>query len=201
MIKKLALSLTSAAALALGTATVNADADFFGNGFIVLNINGAGNTFYDLNPPANTLNPDFNGANLGVFDPANGDSIILSGAEFNTFQNNGDNVNSVNLNYRIYSGTVPNFSTFSVDFVSQNGNDKFWQSTDENITLLSNLSPGTYTFEVFGSADTTAGPRFYSNNAANYSASFTVVPEPSSLSVLAGPAILGAWFFVRRRRA
>lgn len=29
----------------------------------------------------------------------------------------------------------------------------------------------------------------------------TVVPEPSSLSLLAGPAILGAWFFVRRRRA
>ena len=27
------------------------------------------------------------------------------------------------------------------------------------------------------------------------------IPEPSSLSLLAGPAILGAWFFVRRRRA
>ena len=27
------------------------------------------------------------------------------------------------------------------------------------------------------------------------------VPEPSSLSLLAGPAILGAWFYVRRRRA
>ena len=27
-----------------------------------------------------------------------------------------------------------------------------------------------------------------------------VVPEPSSLSLLAGPALLGAWFFARRRR-
>ena len=27
------------------------------------------------------------------------------------------------------------------------------------------------------------------------------IPEPSSLSLLAGPAILAAWFFVRRRRA
>lgn len=31
--------------------------------------------------------------------------------------------------------------------------------------------------------------------------SITAVPEPSTLSLLAGPAILGAWFFVRRRRA
>lgn len=29
----------------------------------------------------------------------------------------------------------------------------------------------------------------------------TAVPEPSSLSLLAGPAILGAWFFIRRRRS
>ena len=28
-----------------------------------------------------------------------------------------------------------------------------------------------------------------------------VVPEPTTLSLLAGPAILGAWFFLRRRRA
>ena len=34
----------------------------------------------------------------------------------------------------------------------------------------------------------------YFNNMA-------VIPEPSSLSLLAGPAMLGAWFFVRRRRA
>jgi hypothetical protein len=29
----------------------------------------------------------------------------------------------------------------------------------------------------------------------------TAVPEPSSVALLGGPAILGAWFFVRRRRA
>jgi hypothetical protein len=28
-----------------------------------------------------------------------------------------------------------------------------------------------------------------------------LVPEPSTLSLLAGPALLGAWFFIRRRRA
>ncbi len=56
-------------------------------------------------------------------------------------------------------------------------------------------------FEVFGSADTTAGSRFYSNNGNNYTATFTVVPEPSSLALLGGSSILGAWFFARRRRS
>ena len=34
----------------------------------------------------------------------------------------------------------------------------------------------------------------YFNNLA-------IVPEPSSYALLAGPLLLGAWFFVRRRRA
>ncbi len=29
---------------------------------------------------------------------------------------------------------------------------------------------------------------------------FPFVPEPSSFALLAGPVLLGAWFFVRRRR-
>lgn len=201
MIKKLALALTIAGLIAGTASTTNAAADFFGNGFVVLNVNGAGNVFYDLNPTTNTLNPDFNGTFLGTFNPSLGDSLILNGAEFNTFQDGGDNVTAVDLNYRIYTGTPPNFSGFSVDFVSQSGNNKFWQTTNENINLLANLAPGTYSFEVFGSASTTAGPRFYSNGGSNYTATFTVIPEPSSLSLIAGPAILGAFFYLRRRRA
>ena len=198
MIKKLAL--TTIAALTLGTSAF-AEADFFGNGFVVLNLNGAGNVFYDLNPPTNTANPDFSGS-LGNFNPSLGDSLILNGAEFNTFQDNGDNVTSVELNYRVFNGTPPNFSTVSIDFVPpQNGNDKFWQTTNSNVNLLASLAPGTYTFEVFGSASSTAGNRFYSNGGANYTATFTVVPEPSTLTLLAGPALLGGWFFLRRRRA
>ncbi|MEY2536457.1 MAG: hypothetical protein QOG67_197 [Verrucomicrobiota bacterium] len=40
-----------------------------------------------------------------------------------------------------------------------------------------------------------AGQNFGFDNLA-----IVPVPEPSTLSLLAGPAILGAWFFVRRRR-
>jgi hypothetical protein len=44
-------------------------------------------------------------------------------------------------------------------------------------------------------SDTSGGASdvFYNNMA--------VVPEPSSLALLAGPAILGAWFVARRRRS
>ena len=38
------------------------------------------------------------------------------------------------------------------------------------------------------------GANFGFNNLA-------IVPEPSSLALIAGPALLGAWFFVRRRRS
>jgi hypothetical protein len=39
------------------------------------------------------------------------------------------------------------------------------------------------------------------DNANNlYFNNLAIVPEPSSLALLAGPILLGAWFFVRRRR-
>ena len=52
--------------------------------------------------------------------------------------------------------------------------------------------------EAFNTAPTGTG---FSNSTFSQANSFTVVPEPSTLSLLAGPAILGAWFYVRRRRA
>ena len=35
---------------------------------------------------------------------------------------------------------------------------------------------------------------------ADYNNTATPVPEPSAISLLAGPMLLGAWFFVRRHR-
>ena len=57
--------------------------------------------------------------------------------------------------------------------------------------------------EVYVSANTNEGDRFLnnSNNPTNYTATFSVVPEPSALALIAGPAVLGAFFFFRRRRA
>jgi hypothetical protein len=55
----------------------------FNNTFLVLSLNGGGNTFYDLN--AGTANTDFNGANLGSF--ASGTSnLVFKGAEHNVYK-------------------------------------------------------------------------------------------------------------------
>lgn len=197
MMKKFALAVVASILLVNLPAPVLASTGFFGNGFIVLSLNGGSSTFYDLNPQTQTLNPDFNGTFLGTFDPSLGDSLVIKGAEFNTFQDSGDNVSAVFLNYRDYSGAPPSFSSLSIDFVSQSGNNKFWQSTNKNVSLLNGLANGNYFFEVFGSGNTTAGDIFYSNNSANYTATFTVVPEPGTWA--AGAMTLIGCFYLRRR--
>jgi hypothetical protein len=73
------------------------------------------------------------------------------------------------------------------------------------LNLLTGLSNGNYTFEVYFQGTTNglggaANPIFLNNGGANYKATFTVVPEPSILALLAGAALLGACFFRRRRR-
>ena len=59
------------------------DAGIF-ESYAVLNINGAGNTYYDLQ--ATTGNPDFNGADLGTFNVTT-QSIVFAGGEIKTWKN------------------------------------------------------------------------------------------------------------------
>ena len=78
------------------------------------------------------------------------------------------------------------------------------------------LTAGTYsvfyngnsTFYNLGYTGLASGFKLYNSGTdggANennlYFNNLSIVPEPSSLALLAGPALLGAWFFVRRRRS
>jgi hypothetical protein len=204
MIKKLALALICAAAFVAGSA--QATTGIFG-GYIVLNINGTGDTFYKLENPGDNVNPTFNGTSLGTFNPSV-NSLFFSGGEALTFKNSGGDVTAATIYYRIFEAGNPtgSFNAANLPFANNiSGNpgeeDQRWQSLAPNDNLLFNLAPGNYTLQTYVDANTNEGTRFLNNGGANYNASFTVVPEPSTLSLLAGPAILGAWFFVRRRRA
>ena len=54
--------------------------------YIIMDVNGGGNTYYDLN--ATTGNSDFNGNNFGVF--STGNTLYLKGFEHKVWQaNNG----------------------------------------------------------------------------------------------------------------
>jgi phage-related protein len=65
--------------------------------YVILNINGSGATYYDLQ--ANTGNPDF-GGNLGYF--GTNCSLIIDGGQNNTYKCNGCNILNGEFAYAIY---------------------------------------------------------------------------------------------------
>lgn len=198
MIKTFAFALGAL----LTIASANATTSIFG-GYIVLDINGTGDTFYKLENPADNTNPSFNGTDLGTFDPAV-NSLFFSGGEALTNKSEDGDVLSAEILYRIFLTGNPSgsFVSTNLPFAEDlgSGNQK-WNSLAPNDNLLAGLAPGTYAIQTYLSANTNEGIRYLNNGGADYVATFTVIPEPSSLSLLGGPVILGAWLFARRRRS
>ena len=140
--------------------------------YAVLNINGGGNTYYDLQ--ANTTNPDFNGLDLGTF--TNGQTLVFVGGENKTWKNGGGDVTGGRLHYRVYTGTPSgSFSNVSFNWIQDLGNgDQKWGATTGTTDVLAGLPNGVYTLEVYTEADTNLGARYSNNGGANYKATFTV---------------------------
>lgn len=142
---------------------------------------GLGNNYRagGLNPDA--VHPSFAGADLGAF-ASTGSTLSLNGGEIKTYKNNSANVCGGNIQYRVYStGDTPgSFNGVALAFADDlgNGNQK-WSKDDAGVDLLSGLTPGDYTLEIYWDADgdTFGGcgsTNYESNNGANYTASFSV---------------------------
>ena len=157
--------------------------------YAILNSNGGGNVYYDLQ--ANTaFNPDFQGANLGTF--YSGNTLILNGAENKVYKCNTDDITSGNLYFRIYTTSVnPNspiipFQSNSLSYISGGdpawcgGINQIWRSSGAGINVLEGLTPGTYFLEVYTNADFTystgSGTHYANVGGANYKATFTFSP-------------------------
>ncbi|KAF2519473.1 T9SS type A sorting domain-containing protein [Flavobacterium salilacus subsp. salilacus] len=155
----------------------------FNNTFIVFSINGSLNLYYDLN--AATANYDFDGQSLGTFCEG-GTGLIFKGGEHNIYKCGGCDLTSTRIYYRIYltgNGASGNFVSNSLNYFSGfnngcGGQDQRWEKLDYNTNLLSGLSAGNYTIEVYSDATITCGTGtvYAGNNGANYKATFTVSP-------------------------
>ncbi len=107
---------------------------------------------------------------------------LLKGGEGFVYKNNGSDITSVTLHYRIYKDgtTPPSFSDINLPWAEDYaGTDhQRWASTAANIDILAAVnSPGTWYVEFYYSAATNgvdcSDPIYFSNNGNNYKLHFT----------------------------
>ncbi|MCB0243470.1 MAG: hypothetical protein KDI12_08680, partial [Anaerolineae bacterium] len=154
-------------------------------------INGV---YYDAN--ASTGNPDFQNQNLGTFTPGSA-ALLLSGGEVKTYKNNGTDVTSARLMYRVYPVGSPSgrFTPVNLPFAENlpNAGDQRWAQTSAGIDLLGALGEGNYTLEVYFEASTNGvdspATVYDSNGGTNYSATFAIASTPGPITPVAAKAL------------
>ncbi|WP_298115405.1 T9SS type A sorting domain-containing protein [Flavobacterium sp.] len=175
--KKITLIFLTLFFVLLSLQNTNAQTAGFNSTFAVLSINGSSNQYYDLQ--ATTGNSDFNGLNLGSFNSSN--SLLLKGAEHNVYKCGGCDLTSTRVYYRVYktNSTPGSFSNLNIGYSSGGANgcggeDQQWSNTGYSVDVLSGLTAGNYTFEVYSDASVTClgGTIYAGNSGANYKATF-----------------------------
>ncbi len=171
--------------------------------FVFTTTNNGPLTFYDIGTATDSA--DFAGADLGSFNPNT--QIFEIGGQQKTFKNNGTDVTASALQYRVWltsGGATGSFITVNMPFQANlGGDDQRWGGDVSDTTstdILSGLSNGAYTLEVFSQVTTNGNNEattvFNNVGGSNYQASFQVVPEPSAALLGA----IGTIFLLRRRK-
>lgn len=154
-------------------------------------------SYYDMQ--AATGNPDFQNADFGDFNVSVGNTLTLVGAEIKTWKNGASDVTGGRFDYRVYlTGDTPGaYSEFSLSWNGDlGGGNQKWDNTSANVNLLTGLTNGDYTLEVFSYSTTNEGNQYSNNGGSNYKATFSVVPEPASAAL----GLIGTALLLRRRR-
>jgi PEP-CTERM motif len=140
---------------------------------------------------------NFRNGNKG-FDLRNGTTAIFT---LNIGNNAYTVSNAATGNGDLFSDTYDANTVFHLTLKQTSAGGGTWQ-VDRSGGLTGTAS-GTYSgsatgFQFFnsGTDNGNAANNLYFNNL-----SVSAVPEPSTLALLTGPALLGAWFYIRRRRA
>lgn len=160
-------------------------------------------TFYDLS--GDSINADFSGTNLGDFDTS--ESLTIGG-QLKSYKNGSTDVTGANISYAIYQdGESAVFSEISYSWEANltNPGDQQWGTSASSSVALSTLSLGNYQLSVYASIFTNgsdASPQIFDNaGGANYTASFTVVPEPSNFALVGSFLALSLVAIRRKVRA
>jgi hypothetical protein len=203
---KMSKMLAVVAAFGLAAAGAHADSGIFGS-FVQVN----GDWYQTANPGATQIT-DFEGANLGSFDLS--DTLEITGANVLTFKNGGSDVTGAEIQWRVYLvGDIPGaFTTAGIGFGADapfndpatnpyvNAGDQNWGDLPGSggVQNIMPLAVGNYEVEVFYRATSTDGDHFSNNGGNNFTASFTVVPEPSTI-LLGAMGLLGLAITRRRK--
>ena len=147
-----------------------------GYAYVELQPNGSGNTYYWVNN-SDGFNSQFTG-NLGGLQISQGQSLLLGGQAQTYQQQVGV---TTTMHYAIDQNTT--FSTFNLAYNGPAGSNDRWD-TSGAVNLDNNLSVGTHTLYVWYTAFDGGSTTVYDNaGGVNYSATFTVVPEPVTLAL------------------
>jgi hypothetical protein len=210
------LFIAAVLSVAFSAGALAQSAGIFGS-YMGINANGGGNSWYGAQEWGTDIQ-NFGSANLGTINLSTG-SLTISGFQVQTFKGGGGNVTGVNLQYRVYqqSTTPGSYNTITAGFISDapftaaqgssasGGGDQNWGLNPPGTyaNLLGGLTVNaTYNVEVYFEAFTSVGTQFSNNGGANYIATFTAVPEPSTYALLAmGALAMGGYAMRRRRRA
>jgi hypothetical protein len=191
--------LASLTLILTGLAGPAAATDFFKD-FVVAN-----NNYYYTNDNT-TGKPAFQNTYLGSFD--RGNQHLILGGEANTYSDNGDDVYTPQMYYRVYlagsnTASIP-FTPLTLNFEQASANNKKWSNnTTRSDLLTATAGPAVlggvahYVLEVYFQAhvvktDGTSSEIYDSNRANNYIATFDVTGSvPATWN---GSANNGDWF-------
>ena len=178
------VAVCCAALMLLSAATVTQATLFAYNGYAILNNNGAGNVYYDLDTP--TANPDFAGT---TFTVTAGQTLRL-GAQVSTDPGNSQpsswGAEWARIYYRIDGGTFASLNLPVSTGPTGDWFERFEEANTANMVNLANsLSVGTHSLSIYIQAhdDTQPADGYVSNGGLNFNATIAVVPEPANVAL------------------
>lgn len=151
-----------------------------GGTFVTLSLNGSSQT-YQLGY-SSTGEPQLDGANLGTFSLADGNTLYLAGFANTTVESGGHAIFAGKLHSRIQPAGAAGgtFSTnISTHWTDLGGGMERHYATNTGVNLLAGLTGGVYELEVYAAAQGNFSPDLLEDNGgSNFVAAFIVTEDP-----------------------